>query len=445
MNTTRLLAASLVLAALLGLLYWSSHDKATEEKADKPSPDAAPKILSLNSSDIVALSIHHKDQTPIGLTRSTSGNWQITAPRPLAADQEDISNLLSTLSSLNSDRLVDERATDLAPYGLSNPDLQVDVTLKDHKTQKLLIGNQTPTGSAYYAMVVGEQRLFTLASYNKTSLDKTLNDLRDKRLVTADFDKISQIELLQEGAGKKQAITFARDQDSWQILKPLPCRADQGQVDELVRTLRDVKMNFTGETDDAKLAAAFHSASPSVIVRVTGTSGAQELEIRKSKDDYYARSTAVRGIYKTTGGIGTSLEKGLDDFRNKKLFDLGYQNPEKIELHDGSKSYFLTRSGMDWWGPDGKKLDAATVEALVDKIRALAANKFPDSVFPSPTLRLTVISNDGKRTERAALVKVGDHYIGKRENEPALYEIPNASVKELEESAEKIKSSTAAR
>ena len=43
--------------------------------------------------------------------------------------------------------------------------------------------------------LAGDPRVFTIASYTKTSIDKGPNDLRDKRLLTADFDKISQVQL----------------------------------------------------------------------------------------------------------------------------------------------------------------------------------------------------------------------------------------------------------
>ena len=64
--------------------------------------------------------------------------------------------------------------------------------------------------------------MFTIASYTKTSIDKSPNDLRDKRLLTVDFDKISQVELV----AKKQEIEFGRNKDEWQIVKPKPLRAD---------------------------------------------------------------------------------------------------------------------------------------------------------------------------------------------------------------------------
>ena len=56
------------------------------------------------------------------------------------------------------------------------------------------------------------------------------------------------------------------------------------------------------------------------------------------------------------GDLGTGLDKSLDDFRNKKLFDFGFTDVNKLEMHDGAKSYFLTKGGQDWW-IDGKKMD----------------------------------------------------------------------------------------
>ena len=442
MKLRELSIAMVVLAALLGVLYWSNHHKASEDAGVKASAEASPKILAFNSGDVTGLVIHRKDRPEVRLSRNESGAWQITAPKPLAADQDSVSNVISTLSTLTSERLLEEKVSDVAAYGLANAAVELDVTLKDNKTQKLLVGDQTPAGNSYYAMLAGDPRLFKLASYNKTSLDKTVNDLRDKRLFTADFDKVSQVELVNQKPDKKQDITFAREKDAWQILKPKPYRADSYQVDDLIRTLREARFDTSTDSDDAKLAAAFKSASPLAVAKVTGASGTQELELRKAKDDYYAKSSAVSGIYKVQAYLGTSLDKTLDDFRNKKLFDFSYQEPNKLEIHDGSKSYFLTYSGSEWWGPDGKKLDGTSADAVVSKVRDLSADKFPDSGFTTPALEIIVTSNDGKRVEKVSLAKSGDAYLGKRENEPELYEVASAAVTELQKAAADLKPAT---
>jgi Domain of unknown function (DUF4340) len=438
MKMSGLLIATAVLAALLGALYWSNHHPASDN-AVKASAAASPKILSLSTADVSRLAIFHRDQPTVDLSRNSSGAWQITAPKALPADQESVSSMLSTLSSLNADRLIEDKASNLASYGLANPPLQVDVTLKDNKTQKLLIGDQTPSGNDYYAMLSGDPRVFTLANYNKSSLDKSASDLRDKRLLTADFDKVSQIQLLNQNPKNKQEITLARNKDSWQILKPGPYRADGTRVDDLVRSLQNANMESPSTSDENKDAATFKSGTPVATAIITGASGNQELQIRKSKDDYYAKSTAVPGIYKVSSSVATNLDKSLDDFRNKKLFDFGYEDPNKIEIHDGSKSYFLTRSGSDWWGPDGKKLDDPSVQNLLGDIRDLSADKFPDSGFATPDLQITVTSKDSKRIEKLSISKTKDAYIAKRDNEPALYQLPASAISQLEQAAANLK------
>jgi hypothetical protein len=436
MKLRGLLIAAAVLTALLGALYWSNHHGSNADSAVKTAVDAPTKILSLSQSDITGLTIHRKTEPPIDLSRNNSGVWQITAPKSLAADQDSVSSVLSALSSLNAERLLEEQASDLASYGLTAPSVEIDVTSKNNKTQKLLIGDQTPSGNAFYAVLAGDHRLFTVASYTKSSVDKTVDDLRDKRLLTADFDKVSQVELITQRPEKKQDVTFARNKDAWQILKPAPYRAESYKVEDLVRSLKEAKME--AGSDDSKDAAAFKSAVPFAIARISGASGMQELEIRKAKDNYYAKSTGLPGIYKVPATLATSLDKPLDDFRNKKLFDFGYEDPNKFEFHDGAKSYVFTHSGSDWWSADSKKLDDSTVQALLGNIRDLSAEKFPDSGFTAPSLEIIVTSNDNKRVERVSIAKRGSEYIAQRENEPALYELSSSAISQLENSAAKV-------
>src|SRR2546430_5791120 len=169
MKLSGLLIAAIVLAALSGVLYWSNHHPPAEATS-KISSDTPPKILDLKEADISKVEIKKKASEELALEKNSSGKWQITAPKPLGADQDAVSSMVSTLSSLNSERLVDEKAADLKQYGLAQPALEIDLTTKD-KPQRLLIGDDTPTGSAVFAKVDGDSRVFTVASYNKTSID----------------------------------------------------------------------------------------------------------------------------------------------------------------------------------------------------------------------------------------------------------------------------------
>ena len=210
-------------------------------------------------------------------------------------------------------------------------------------------------------MVAGDPRLFTMASSNKGTFDKTSKDLRDKRLMTFDQDKISRVEL----TAKKATIEFGRvNQTDWQILKPRPLRADGFQVDDLVRKLAGANMDPTvSDEDSKKAAAAFASGTLDAIAKVTDAAGTQTLEIRKNKDDYYAKSSVVEGVHKVPKDLGDGVDKSLDDFRNKKLFDFGFNDPNKLEFKDGDKDSVYEKSG-DQWTSGGKTMDSTSVQAF---------------------------------------------------------------------------------
>src|SRR5437879_10780264 len=261
MKSKGLLTASFLLLLLTGVLWWSNKRAATADKA--PVESATTKLVTIPEDQFRGIEIKHRSGETIQLQRNDS-KWQITAPKSLPADADAVSNMLSTLSSLSSDRTVEDKATGLEQYGLIQPAIELDITDKNKKTSKLLVGDDTPAGTAVYAAITGDPRVFALSSYKKSSLDKSTNDLRDKRLLTFDSDKVSSIEL----TAKKQTIVVGRSKDEWQILKPKPFRADRSQVEELLRTLRDAKMDLGASEDEKKAAAAFSAGIPLAAAKV---------------------------------------------------------------------------------------------------------------------------------------------------------------------------------
>ncbi len=429
-----LLAAAVVLAALGGAAWWSER----KEKADagKPPADAPPKILTIPEAEFQQIQLIKKAGDTTVLKRA-DGKWQIVQPKPLAADQDSVSSLVSSLSSLNADRLIEDKASDLSSYGLISPNEQVAITRKDGKVQTLLVGDDTPTGAGVFAKLENDPRVFTIASYAKSSLDKTSKDLRDKRLLTFNSDKLTRVELTAKGA----IVEFGKNnQNEWQILKPRPLRADGLQVDELVRKLKDAKMDTSGSDEDAKKAIAGFSTGVRVALgTVTDASGTQQIEVRKDKDkNYYAKSSVVEGIYKTSSDVGDGLDKGLDDFRNKKLFDFGWNDPGKLDIRNGAAQATYQKSGEKWMSGT-KQMDAPSIQALVDKLRDLTSTKFLDWGNGPAIFEATVTSNNGKRVEKVSIWKQGNSYYAKREGETTVYELDTKAVDDMQKAANEVK------
>jgi hypothetical protein len=435
MKPTGLLVAVGVLAVLGGAVFFSNKKQAAKEKA---GPNTT-KIVSIPDDQFQEIRIQKAGAEVVDLKKD-NGKWAITAPKPLPADSDAASAMVSTLSSLAADATIEEKAPDLAPYGLAHPSLDVQVIRKDGKTVTLELGDDTPTTSGAYAKVAGDPHIYTVSSYVKTSLDKKPDDLRDKRLLTFDSDRLTRVEL----AAKGPPVEFGKNgHNTWEILKPKPLRADGSTVETLVSKLKDAKMDLSETPEEAtrKYAAAAKVASATV----TDSGGSQTIEVRKDKDNnYYAKSSAVQGIYKVASDVGDGLNKQLDDFRNKKLFDFGFSEPSKIVVNGVTYARATENKVGDKWTSGSKTMDNATVWHLIDKLRDLTASKYADQGGGQQVLDIAVTSDDGKRVEKATISKQGDRYFAQRENELSIYELEGKAVDDAQKAASDVKEASAA-
>ena len=423
------------LLAVLGVgTWWSNRTKAAEEA--KPKSDTAPKLFAIPEDQIAQLSLKRRDGAEIILKKNAANKWEMVQPQPYRVDADAVNGITNSLTSLNAEEVVEDKASNLRQYGLDSPSFELTVAKKDGKTQRLLIGDDTPTGGNVYAKLADDARVVSMNSSTKSTLDKTAQDLRDKRLLTFDSDKLTRVEL----TSKKQTVEFGKNnQNEWQILQPKPLRADSFQVEELIRKLKDAKMDASVTDEDAKKAAAsFGSGTVAGTAKVTDNSGAHTIEVRKNKDDYFAKSSAVEGVYKVSNDLGTALEKGLDDFRNKKLFDFSFSDPSKLDVTRDGKTTSYAKTGEKWFAGT-KQVDSASLQGFVDKLRDLSAAKFLDSGFGTPTMELTVTSNDGKRVEKVQISKPGSDYLAKRDNEASVYQLDSKAAEDLMKAAGEIK------
>jgi hypothetical protein len=429
-----LLVAVVVLGILAAGVYWSEKHKSAEEA--KEASGGASKLVSIKDEDIQKVELHRRDAPAVVIERDKSKQWQMRAPETWRVDQDAATGVASAYAGLSYDRVVEEKPSDLAAYGLQTPSVEMIVTTKDGKSRKLLMGDETPTGSAVYAKFADDAKVFTIQSGTKGTLDKVARDLRDKRLLVFDTDKLTRVEL----ASKGQPVEFGRNaQREWQIVKPKPQRADNGQVEDLVRKLGDARMDTSSPDDQAaKAAAAFAGASRVGTATVTDTTGSQTLDVRKKGNDYYAKSSAVQGVFKVASDLGEALNKGLDDFRNKKLFDFGFNEPSSIAMRDGTKNYSFQKSG-EKWNAAGKQVDPTSVQSFIDKLRDLKAITIRDTGFTTPIIEITVMSDGGKRTEKVQISQTGNSFFAKREGEPTAYELDSKVVEELQRAAADVK------
>ena len=367
MEPKRLLIAVALLAVLGGAVWYTRENPPADE-------DAAPKVVEFDEDALQSLTLHQAGQDPITVVRDADGEWEFGGGLDLAADDGAIGQMTSSLASLNADRVVSENVVEWGPYELSEPALSVTYELEEGGGE-LQFGRDTPTGSGVFARLKGDPRLFTVYSYNKTSFEKSVFDLRDKRLVRVDQDSISEVTVQAGGRG----LGFVQEDGDWSIVQPMALRADDFTVGDLVRAVRTAEM--TEVLDETNTSDEYSFARPLATVTIQDEAGSHELVVAKSGDTYYARSSDQTGVYGVSSTLSESLDKPVDEFRNKKLFDFGFDDPARVAVRDGEVAATIVRADDKWIleSHANREADSEMVQTLIDRLRGLTATGFPSN------------------------------------------------------------------
>lgn len=431
MRLNPLLIATIVLA-LLGGLVWYTREHPPE------NDDAAPSVVDLDEDQIAEVTVVRDGEEPITLVRGDGegDSWEFGGLLGLRADGSSVGLLVSSLASLNAERIVSENVVEWGPYGLDEPSLSVAFK-HEAGSGKLLFGRDTPTGSGVFARLEGDARLFTVYSYNKTSLDKSVFDLRDKRLLSLDEDSVSSIAVETPG----RSLAFDRVDGEWSIVRPLPLRTDDFSAGDLARVVRTAEMTEVLAEDDG---GAYSFANPLATIRVVDGDGTHELVLAKDEDTHYARSSDQPGAYAVSETLAEGFDKDVDEFRNKKLFDFGFLDPERVSVRIGDLDAVVARSEGVWKleSQDRREVSGEKVQTLLDRLRNLSATAFPSDDasaqasygLDDPAVRVTVEPSGEDSVPETVLIAATDRSpaYAAREGEPSTYEVEQSAVLDID-------------
>ncbi len=425
------LYAALALAVILGGgVWWSLRE---EEKTGKDSGAAAPgatKLLDLPTSQIARTEIKKLGAEPVVIERTAGDNWRIVAPATYLADREAANGVITALASLTADKTIDEKPKSLDEYGLGIPAIELVLTKKDGKTHRVLVGDQSSMSGGYFARIDNDTKVYSISTFTQGNLNKTLADLRDKRLLPLEAGQVTQLTLTAKGT----TTEFSRSKEGlWQITKPQTYRADNLAVEEIVRKVSEAKQDATLAPEEAaKLAAAFAGGTPVATVSIAGKS----LEVRKAKDDYLAKASGVEGAHKVTKELAEGLDKSLSNLRTNKLFDFGFAEVSKVTYREGATNLVYEHQA-DEWKMGSQKMSGVSVQSYIDKLRDLSSLRFLTDGLPAESVEVTVTSTRG--LERVTFGKKGPQWLAQRPGEATVYEVENKLVEELQSAARAVK------
>lgn len=432
---------TLVALAFLAAL-WASfnyYDRRKSRQASKTESTPHEKILPLDASHVQSLTFKPRNGEVVTCRRQSS-NWVILQPKKLAADSTTVSGLLRNLTDATVEEVVDPNPSSRKDFGLDPPGFALELTT-DAKPAKfsLLLGDETPTSGGIYAQVEGNPRVITLASYLKSSFEKNLFDLRDRRAITLDADKIQRIEADSKG---KHWTLVKNPEGVWDLVLPPPVRADRFAVDGLVSQLRGLTMQSI-VAEDKKKAAKFGLATPTLSVKVSASGNTQTVVLgKKDGERYDAMNSALEAVFTLNSDFLTQFQKDPADLRDKELFSFSTFDAKHLEV-DTPKGHWVFDQDKNKWketAPKAKDVTPDKMDTLLNKIHDLRASSFPKNHpenlaafgLTKPAYKFQVRSGDKNQTEVVEASKIGDHVYARRSTDTAPSELAKTALDDID-------------
>jgi hypothetical protein len=409
-KTTFILLA--VFAGLLAivLLFESKgkKDAAAKEKEDK--------LVDLAAADIRRMELKKEDGT-ISLSKDDKGAWRITSPLEAGADGAEVDGVVSNLSSLRIERVVEKAPRDLKTYEIPKAKISLWVKGKDAPVT-ILIGMENPLDKSFFAKREDDPRVVLLSSSLKTALDKKAFDFRDKDLFKFETAEVKSVRV----KAKDVSWEAAREADGWILRAPVRSRANRGKVDSLLESLAALKAKeFLSEDKKPADIKKFGLEKPEYQVSLAMPAANKDIVIslHKDGDKSYAMTSETNKIIAFEGSLPGDLDKKADELREKKVSEFATWEAEKVLVRNGGFELAAAREKVkdevQWLlqTPGKDAADGTKIEDFIRKVEGLEAAAFIDNPGnpaaygldkPAAEFRVWTKANDGKVAEIGLLV-----------------------------------------
>src|SRR5215469_2182566 len=242
---------------LLPVAMLTDADKSLDDLRDKS-------VFGASQYEINSLSLSN-EHGQVTLSKDGS-DWKIKTPVEADADSSKVGSTLSRITSAKAKEFVKDPSSDLAAYGLDKPKIAVTARLQNGGEQTLSIGSKVD--NLYYAKNSSQQQIFKVESDLYDDLNLKLADLRDKRIVKADKDDLTSVEI----KNSSLKISAEKDKDGKWVVKD--AGDNKGKEFKIDKVLDPLSTNKASEVMDKPSASVSGKLSkPAVEIHLTDKTG----------------------------------------------------------------------------------------------------------------------------------------------------------------------------
>lgn len=426
---SRNLLILLVVLLLLGGCYLFLKYRPVKNTADDSNTTkTAAQSIVLAKLDTAKLNLIRIQSSRGSLSlRHKASGWVADSASGIKLEQYTIDSLASNISNLSALQEIETAPADLAQYGLDNPRVTVTARESDQKQIIIRVGDETPTGNAYYAMVQGDPKVYTISGYVGQSFDVTLDDLRDKSLPAINTQELEYLLIAPAGGRAIEIVPNKNAQNTqygvlnpWSMTKPYPEPKNVGsdQLQKILDNLASLTTITSFISDRPGDPGRYGLAKPRLEIVAKDKQNTLHLYVGNdyNESEVYCKLDGSPTVF-------TLLKDSLEAF-NVKPFDLiekfacilNIDDVDRVEIRAQGKTHsiLLTRKTVKpakkgqpaevavTYRMDGKKIPEKVFkkfyQALIGLLMESESDRMPQDKNPEVTT--TFYLNKGPQAER---------------------------------------------
>jgi hypothetical protein len=442
--------ALLVIAIGLAIFVWIL-DRRSPGNRERLGHNAY--LVDLDRNDVTQLEIENGD-TKTRLLKTNDG-WRLTAPVADRADSKVIDTLLYSTQFLKRDDTVgnlgkgDQKRNYLKQFGVLRSRLILRC-IGERTHVELQFGGETAVEGACYVRIDSKDTVFVTDDDLKNLISKPPDSFRDHQLapfLTPEIDRI----VLTQAAGE---IELTRQQDQWQIERPIKARASQAAVTRMLKKISETPvLQFQDEEGGGEIET---ENSPSAITLFSGQSKVKiacGAPVSNQPGHIYVRVSDRPSTFIVDESLAQTLEQKPNDLRDRKIMRLNPDLVDRITITTkGQPTAQLSRKERRWLISDQNDApaDDEAVDRLINALNSSDVSRFvSDSAsdltnygLDTPALEFAFSSYSSENTAeesagetRIATLAVGrqedENYYARVEEEPYIVALPKRMVDEL--------------
>ncbi len=432
----------LLLAVVGGAAVYYFDWQRGQKEAAKAAVDTTKPAFSVQSGDISSLSISYpadaKSQT-IELAKH-GDTWDITQPIQTGADEPSVEGIVEELATARMSQTEPGAPDRLKAYGLEPPAVLLDFQLKNGTKHSLKLGKKDFTGVSVYALADNTKDVALLPESLLVSVDKPLQELRDRAVLHIASDQVNSFEL--KNAAGEVAAAKGKDGD-WRFSKPAATSGDTDAISSLLTTVANAKM-VTVASETADKLGAYGLTNPAVAVTATDAKGktATLLVGKKEGDEYFARDTSRPTIFRINQDLYKKLAENYSDLRDKRIVQFDPANISHVEIHNSNGVIELTRKNESEWtydAPTEQKGKPASAEKLFSPLQFARSEQIYDhpagdvaARLSKPAFEATLADKSGKKITVQISKEVGGFVYARSSEGPAIYRLKAQTLRDLD-------------